>query len=118
MLNNEKDSGVARATIHLSRPAEIDFDSILLYLEQYNYKTALEWAEAFHARISQLESFPLMGQLVDSNYLRSSQDGLRFLSFDSYVLFHYVQNDEVLVSRILHKKRDLVGLLMTYEILP
>jgi len=104
--------------IRYSRPARIDIDSAFTYIMERNPQTAMEWIDAYDTRIAQLKKFPFLGQSVDSNLLRGGQRDLRLLSFDSYIVFYYVADDDIFISRVLHKKRDLTHLLMTIEVPP
>jgi plasmid stabilization system protein ParE len=109
---------MSQVIIRYSRPSRIDIDSAYSYIAKHNQTAAIAWLDSFEKRITQLKAFPLMGQLVDPSLLRSSQEGLRLFSLDGYIVFYYAQKGDVYVNRVLHKKRDLAGILMTYEVLP
>jgi plasmid stabilization system protein ParE len=109
---------MSRVPVSESKPAQLDIDHIVSYLGERNPRAALQWLDAYDKRMEQLSRFPFMGQAVDPQYLRSAYDGIRFLSFDEYIIFYYASEKNVIVSRVLHKKRDLKGLLMTFEVLP
>jgi plasmid stabilization system protein ParE len=109
---------MANMKIRELKPAELDIDSIVSFIGNSSPRSALKWLDAYDERVSQLKTFPYLGQTVDPQFLRTMNDGLRFLSFDQYIIFYYVGEKEIYISRVLHKKRDLKGLLMTYEVLP
>ena len=100
------------ANIVMSEEAVKDLKKIGDYIAQQHKapKTALNSIRKIKARISELEEFPLLGKplsavvAVDTDY--------RFLGCGSYLAFYRLQNDNVLIDRILHGRQDYISILL------
>ena len=86
----------------VSARAERDVIEILDGLARDNAAAATDLNAQFNQRLTQLTRLPRMGRL------RSDiDDGLRGLLVRPYVLFYRIENDDILVVRVLHGSRDL-----------
>ena len=100
------------AKIVMSKEAARDLEQIGDYIaRQYKTpKTALNTIRKIKARIGELEEFPLIGTplsaivAVDTDY--------RILGCGSYLAFYRLQNEKVLIDRVLHGRQDYVSILL------
>jgi len=89
----------------LAPQAADDLDSIWYYVakESSSLETANRLVDTMADRFLALASFPYLG--------RSREDyfgpGCRSLAVGEYVIVYWVENEDVLILRVLHGRRDL-----------
>lgn len=83
--------------------AEKDFLEIIEYIRVDNPTAAKNFIDQIDETISQLELFPLMGQIPKERRLQSQN--YRMLIIGNYLVFYAVEGNVVEIRRILHGKR-------------
>ena len=91
--------------------ARRDLDEIRDHIsnELCNPSAAMETVNAILDEAETLESFPLIGRVVEG--LPHMADEYRFLPVRNYLVFYRAMAEGVFVDRILYKKRDYLPLL-------
>jgi toxin ParE1/3/4 len=93
----------------IAASAERDLDDIWLCVarESSRVETADHLIETITSRFLSLANFPYIGRSREEDF------GPRFRSFavEDYVIFYFVDKDDVLVLRVVHGRRSLEGLL-------
>jgi len=83
--------------------AEKDFMEIIEYIRTDNPIAAMNFINQIDETISQLELFPMMGQIPKERRLQSQN--YRMLIIGNYLVFYAVKGYIVEIRRILHGKR-------------
>lgn len=80
--------------------AKQDLVSIWHYsYEKYGEKQADKYIDLLELKISALQNSPMLG--IDCSYIRKRY---RKLKVEHHIVFYYINKDEVILTRILHKK--------------
>jgi len=91
-----------RMNYRISHKANIDIEGICDYIAEDNPEAAGRLDEKIHRAIERLAEFPGMGHMradvEDKRY--------RFWVVGKYVIAYRVEQDELLVIRVLHGARD------------
>ena len=88
--------------VRLSAEAEDDVRSILQYsLQMWGPSQRDAYQLAFHERLADLATYPLLGQPREEIF-----PGCRTLSIRRHIAYYLVANEAVLIVRILHERRD------------
>ena len=95
----------------LTQVAENDLGSIFTYIEKdlQNPTAARNIATKILRRIQYLESFPEAGASLGENDPKFNS--FRYLVVDNYLTFYKVDDDQVLVLRILYARSNYLQLL-------
>lgn len=94
---------------HVCSPqAESDLDDIWFYLvsETGNVDLADRVVDSIASRLFLIANYPRIGRPRDD-----IRTGLRSLTVGGYVVFYRIDNEDVVILRILHGKRDIARLL-------
>lgn len=83
--------------------AQKDLSEILEYIQADNPTAAAELLDLFDKNVSNLELFPLMGQVPKDTRLQYLN--YRMLLVGNYLIFYVIQEREVQIRRVLHGKR-------------
>ncbi|WP_231685742.1 type II toxin-antitoxin system RelE/ParE family toxin [Phosphitispora fastidiosa] len=83
--------------------AEKDFMEIIEYIRADNPTAAMNFIDQIDETISQLELFPMMGQIPKERRLQSQN--YRMLIIGNYLVFYSIKGNIVEIRRILHGKR-------------
>lgn len=90
--------------LKLTKLAEEDLDEIALYIAtQRDVATALRVVDDLRARMRLLRSSPLMGRES------KTEDGIRELVLDNYVVPYRLRDDTVEILRVWHGKERWWG---------
>ena len=85
----------------LSPEASADLDDIFAYgLINHGDATATAYLRGFNLAFKRLEDYPLSGQVDE-------ETGFRRLHYSSHRIFYPVDDDVVLIVRIIHHSRDV-----------
>lgn len=98
--------------IFISPKATRDLDNISDYLAQNNPNVALRFFDATRQTIAKLAQTPYLGSLYFSN--NSQLEGLRkwkVKGFDKYLIFYLIENEQLIIIRILHVSRNIQKIL-------
>lgn len=101
--------GNPKYTIRLLQAAEEDFKDIIMYISLDNPKAAETVADKIEKSLSNLEHFPLIGKIPAEQEL--AKMGYRFLIVQNYLIFYTVENNIILIHRIIHGARNYSSLL-------
>lgn len=74
-----------------------------------NPTAAKQMIKGITAKLRTLEQFPAIGKMVE---LEESSITYRYLLCGSYIAFYHIENDLVLVDRILYSRRNYLKLLL------
>ena len=89
--------------------ALVDFDAIFNYVKNEDINAAKNLIDALETEIEKLSSFPQMGSIPKNRRIRKS--GYRMLIVENYIVFYLLENNEVIVARIIHAKRKYTSLI-------
>jgi toxin ParE1/3/4 len=88
-------------------PAAIDdMDEIFSFISQDNVSAAEYLLQKLDHHISSLADFPNMGSVLSEDDYSLVQRGYRFIVVNPYLIFYRVIEDNVIIHRILHGRRD------------
>ncbi|MFB0844116.1 type II toxin-antitoxin system RelE/ParE family toxin [Paenibacillus oleatilyticus] len=88
-------------------PAAVDdLDEIFSYITQDNWQNAEKMLERLSREIGGLADFPHMGSVLSEDDYTLIQRGYRFIVVSPYLVFYRIINNEVIIHRILHGRRD------------
>jgi plasmid stabilization system protein ParE len=91
-------------TIRLLRIAEEDLAEILLYIAADCPSAANRIATKIEKNLKLLLRNPYLGRLPNDR--RLMELGYRYLVVDDYLVFYTIEDQDILVHRILHGARD------------
>ena len=88
--------------IEYSERAIIDLNDIYnyIYYELVNPIVAIRFRQQIPKTISNLQIFPFMGK-------RYNQTNFRYIYFKKYLIFYSVNNQNVEIQRIFHRRQNL-----------
>ncbi|KIL39818.1 translation repressor RelE [Gordoniibacillus kamchatkensis] len=97
-------------------PAAVDdIDEIFSYISQDNVSAAENLLEKLDSQMASLADFPHIGSVLSDEDYTLVQRGYRFIVVHPYLVFYRVIENDVIIHRILHGRRDylreLFGLL-------
>lgn len=88
-------------------PAAVDdLDEIFSYITQDNWQNAEKMLEKLNREIGGLADFLHMGSVLSEDDYTLIQRGYRFIVASPYLVFYRIINNEVIIHRILHGRRD------------
>jgi toxin ParE1/3/4 len=88
--------------IEFSALAALDYDNIVDHsISEFGAAVALAYADTIEAGIRQLENYPLSGRPEPSLHR-----DIRSLSCKSHRLYYSVDDNQIIIRRILHKSMD------------
>ena len=83
-----------------------DMDEAFSYISNDNVAEAKMMLEKIDQRIKRLAQYPFMGTILsEEDYLLIKQS-YRFIIIHPYIVFYRVIDDNVIIHRILHGRRD------------
>ncbi len=89
--------------------AEKDYDWIAMYLAERNVSAAWRFCESVEKTVAMLCRTPAMGEMC--RYAPNRGIRLRGdVEFPKYLIFYRVENDTLLIVRVLHGSRDYANL--------
>ena len=86
-----------------------DLKEIAEYLAEYSPKALQKFQEHLENHLKLLRKMPKIGSVPRDNFLRKK--GYRFLLLGNYLLFYVIENNKIIVRRIIHQKRDYFKIL-------
>jgi toxin ParE1/3/4 len=86
----------------VSLRARSDILAIHRYLAERSLVAADQLLVRFSQRFDELREFPLLGR--DRSELRAS---LRGLLVDGYIVFYYVESDQIVIVRVIDGRMDI-----------
>jgi len=112
LKNSEKNSASILKPV-LSAEARQDLKSIQNYIaeEQESPQTALKVIEKILDKIENLLSFPDTGTLLSPKV--NFPTNYRYTRAAGYLIFYRHENNQILVDRIIHGKRNYITILFT-----
>ena|SRR3990172_344219 len=96
-------------TIRLLQAAEEDFKEIITYITLDNPSAAETIAHKIEKSLSNLSTYPLIGKIPNEEELATM--GYRFLVVQNYLIFYTIEDQIILVHRIIHGAREFLSLL-------
>ena len=98
-----------------SEEARHDLKSIQNYIadERESPQTALKVIECILARIEKLIDFPNTGTLLAPKV--NFPTNYRYVRASGYLAFYRHKNDQILIDRVIHEKRDYIAILFPEE---
>ncbi|MBS4030637.1 MAG: type II toxin-antitoxin system RelE/ParE family toxin [Clostridiales bacterium] len=92
--------------IKYSPAAVDDMDEIFSYISQDNIAAAELMLDKIDREVKKLEDFPNMGSVLPDDEYTIIQSGYRFIIARPYLVFYRIVNNNVIINRILHGRRD------------
>jgi len=92
--------------IFFSKLSIIDIESIIEYYGKLNISTAEKYYKEIHSRIKNLLEFPEMGRIVPE-FINEFNDKYRELIYENYRIIYKIQNDEIIIVRVIDGRRLL-----------
>ncbi|MDR0220922.1 MAG: type II toxin-antitoxin system RelE/ParE family toxin [Lachnospiraceae bacterium] len=101
------------ARIIYSSEALRDLEKIGDYIafELQNPTASLNTLNIIQDKISTLATFPRIGTLLSAICYGAEADDYRFLVCANYLAFYRVEGDNVIIDRIIYKRRDYIAVL-------
>jgi toxin ParE1/3/4 len=94
--------------VRLLRAAEDDLTEIVSYIAADRPSAADAMATKIEKNLALLAKNPHLGRIPKEEDL--ARLGYRYLVIDNYLVFYIIENDAILVHRILHGARDYLRL--------
>ena len=102
--------------VKLTDSAKQDLRSIGIYIykETGNKQLAINFVNELKEKVTILETFPNCGSIPDDRMFKSL--GYRFLTYGSYLIFYYVDEDNMIVNilTIFNAKEDYSRVMIKY----
>lgn len=113
MKKSEKNSTLLKS--FLTAEARCDLKDIQIYIsiERESPKNALKVIEVILDRIERLLSYPNTGTSLSS--IVNFPTSYRYARAGGYLIFYRNENNQIIVDRIIHGKRDYIKLLFPEE---
>ena len=91
--------------------AEADLDEILNYISNKlcNYQAANDLFNKIFKTIDNIIAFPLIYPLLENEYIRNKNT--RKAIIGNYNLYYVIENNIIIILRIIYNKRDLSELI-------
>ena len=89
-------------TYRITRVAEADLDEIHDFIAKGSSRHAIQMLMRFESIFDLITDAPLAGTSRDE-----LQPGIRSYPVGSYIIFYHVDDQFVIVDRVLHTKRDI-----------
>lgn len=87
----------------ITRQADKDIEEIFRYtLKEYGKKQAVKYLSALKSLFIKLCKTPEIGRLRDE-----LREGLRSITNDQHIIFYSINENKILIVRVLHGNRDL-----------
>jgi toxin ParE1/3/4 len=83
-----------------------DMDEIFSIISLDQISKAEAMLEKLNSRIAMLSEFPNMGSVLSDEEYTLVQRGYRFIVVQPYLVFYRIIEDNIIISRILHSRRD------------
>jgi len=96
-------------TVRLLRVAEDDFNEIVTYIAAENRAAAEMIATKIEKNLIRLSFYPYLGKIPKDEEL--SRLGYRFLVVENYLIFYTIEEQTILIHRIIHGARNYLNLL-------
>lgn len=90
--------------IRLLKIAEEDFTEIISYIAADNPNAASKLADKVEKNLELLAANPKLGRIPRDEDIRSL--GYRYLIVQNYIIFYTIENQVILIHRILHGARN------------
>ena len=98
-----------KCTVRVLRVAEDDFNEIVTYIAAENRAAAEIIATKIEKNLSRLSFYPYLGKIPKDEEL--NRLGYRFLVVENHLIFYTVEEQTILIHRIIHGARDYLNLL-------
>jgi len=95
-------------TVRLLRVAEDDFNEIVTYIAAENRAAAEMIATKIEKNLIRLSFYPYLGKIPKDEEL--SRLGYRFLVVENYLIFYTIEEQTILIHRIIHGARNYLNL--------
>jgi toxin ParE1/3/4 len=95
--------------IRLLKIAEEDFSEIVNFIADDNLEAAKTFADKIEKDLILLSENPYMGRVPRDEEIKNL--GYRYLIVQNYIIFYTIEDNTILVHRILHQARDYKTLL-------
>ncbi|QGQ99629.1 type II toxin-antitoxin system RelE/ParE family toxin [Paenibacillus psychroresistens] len=102
-----------KSKIKYTAVAVDDMDEIFSVISLNHLSLAEVMLEKLNSRISMLSDFPNMGSVLSDEEYSLVERGYRFIVVQPYLVFYRVNKDLIIISRILHSRRDYLRDLFT-----
>jgi toxin ParE1/3/4 len=83
-----------------------DMDEIFSIISLEHISMAEAMLEKLNNRIAMLSEFPNMGSVLSDEEYTIVQRGHRFIVVQPYLVFYRIIEENIIISRILHSRRD------------
>jgi plasmid stabilization system protein ParE len=94
-----------RFRLELSAPAARDIGDLHDYIARDKPRAAANWARQLRRKISSLRTFPLRHEIIPE--AEELNRRYRHLLFGKYRVIYQVEDDRVLILRVIHAARQL-----------
>lgn len=95
--------------IHFLPKASDDLDEIITYISNENNAVSLKMFNLFESKILKLSEYPYAGEESGSRDLKKL--GYRTLHIKNYSVFYRVEDNSILICRILHSAGDYMSII-------
>jgi toxin ParE1/3/4 len=94
--------------VRLLRVAEDDFNEMITYIAAENRAAAEMIATKIEKNLIRLSFYPYLGKIPKDEEL--SRLGYRFLVVENYLIFYTIEEQTILIHRIIHGARNYLNL--------
>lgn len=94
--------------VRFLRPAEADISEAVNFLLEQNVPAAEKFLRKIDKAVSKIRRFPMLGKRLDEKFISKQ---IRFVVIVEYLLFYSIEEETILIHRIIHSARDYKQLL-------
>ncbi len=98
-----------RLVARFASAAQLDIDEAFAYINKDNVAAARELLERIRACVERISEFPDTGAMLSQEHISSISFEVRMAVAEPYMLFYTSGEDEIVVLRVLHSRRDALG---------
>ena len=93
-----------RGRVHFLPKALDDIDEMITFISSESTSRSLSYFNKIEEKILRHEDFPLMGHMPKDERIKKL--GYRQFSVEEYEVFYRIENDLILICRVIHSSRD------------
>ncbi|QNO15850.1 type II toxin-antitoxin system RelE/ParE family toxin [Alkalicella caledoniensis] len=95
-----------RSKLLYTPTATNDIEELFSYISEDSIDSALKLLDNIDDSIRKLLEFPYMGSMLSEDDYSLVNSGYRFIVVHLYLVFYRVINQDIIIHRVLHGRRD------------
>jgi toxin ParE1/3/4 len=101
--------------IKISEDAYFDVEEMFSYISKDSKSAAKDLRNRIYESIKRLNEFPFMYPAVQEDDAPGAERGYRYMVANPYIVFYRVQDDSIIVARVLHTKQNWLHMLFGFH---